>query len=85
MSNLNLNQKLIIKNNKKLIYQTANTQVLYLYPLTLKDYVDNLKYLLPIKIDIILSILDVFNISVIPHPINNALVRKNIKLLFFFI
>ena len=53
MSNLNLNQKLIIKNNKKLIYQTANTQVLYLYPLTLKDYVDNLKYLLPIKIDII--------------------------------
>ncbi len=48
-----LNQKLIILENNKIIFETSDTQCLYLYPLTLKDYVDNLTILKPIKLDII--------------------------------
>ena len=47
------NQDLIIKYKNKIIYKTTNTQSLYLYPLSLKDYIVNLKELLPIKVDII--------------------------------
>lgn len=53
MKKINFNQKLIIRNKNNFIYQTTETQPLYLYPLTLKDYVDNLNKLLPIKLDII--------------------------------
>lgn len=53
MKKINFNQKLIIRSKNNLIYQTTETQPLYLYPLTLKDYVDNLNKLLPIKLDII--------------------------------
>jgi len=49
----NKNQNLIIKYNNKIIYETTNTQSLYLYPLTLKDYINNLNDLLPIKVDIL--------------------------------
>lgn len=53
MDNINLNQKLIIKNQNDIIFETKETQPIYLYPLSLKDYVDNLNKLLPIKLDII--------------------------------
>lgn len=53
MKDINFNQKLIIKSKNNLIYETKETQPLYLYPLTLKDYVENLTKLLPIKLDII--------------------------------
>ena len=53
MNKIFLNQKLIIKKNNSCVYQTNETQPLYLCPLTLEDYVKNIKEILPIKLHII--------------------------------
>ena len=45
--------KIRIKNNNKTIYSTSEIQPLYLYPLTLKDYVENIDSEEPIKITIL--------------------------------
>ena len=46
-------KKLVVKQQDREIYQTNETQGLYLYPLTLKDYVDNLNDKKPIKLDLL--------------------------------
>ena len=48
-----LKHKLTILDKDKVVFETSNTQDLYLYPLSLKDYIDNLYLSKPIKIDII--------------------------------
>ena len=50
---MNFSSNLTIVSDDKVVFETSNTQKLYLYPLTLKDYVLNIKNMLPIKLDIL--------------------------------
>ena len=50
---MGFDNKLLIKNNNQIIYETTNLQPIYLYPLNLKDYVDNIDSKNPIMLNII--------------------------------
>lgn len=60
------NPKLVITNNNSEIYKLDNIQSLYLYPLTVIDYINNIKdrniiYISIIEIDSNLDYIDIFN------------------------
>ncbi len=63
---LKINPKLIISNNKSEIYKLDNIQSLYLFPLTVIDYINNINnkniiYISILEIDYNLDYIEIFN------------------------
>ena len=76
---LKVNPKLIIANNKNIIYELDNIQSLYLFPLTVIVSVFTLYTALSI------TAADTVAVNIIATIVNKAITFKNLKFLIFHI